>query len=407
VPEVRRGQSWEAALREGVRSSTAAGWTLREQRGGVRLEVRRTGHSRLSVVLPFAWARTDVGPILARVRNIYLHTLQGHDLRDAAAIAEGRGPQRHDSWAEALQHFRLQKLEHGGAISPTTWAKKYAPVLELAVKLLEGPRRPPDSASLLDACLRGWAPGSRMRQIRAQSLAQFLRHCVERERFPESWRPPADLRPHIGISAAATAPGHRKGDPFNDLEVLQLLDALPTDPAGRRWADAVRLLAELGLRPIELQHIGVRTDPSSGQALWWCSYRKRSGGGMTAPRWVHPLPLSDWDGRRQDWRLLERWSAGAIELPPLGGGPGAADAIGTYLKRQRGWGELRERLAARGERAVPYSFRHGYSLRGHQLGVDAGSMARSMGHSLEVHLRSYPWSSGSSTAAAFARVLGV
>ncbi|MGL6135164.1 MAG: site-specific integrase, partial [Prochlorococcaceae cyanobacterium] len=139
--------------------------------------------------------------------------------------------------------------------------------------------------------------------------------------------------------------------------------------------------------------------------LWWCSYRKRSGGGMTAPRWVHPLPLTDWDGRRQDWRLLERWRAGAIELPPLGGGPGAADAIGTYLKRQRGWQELRERLAARGERAVPYSFRHGYSLRGHQLGVDAGSMARSMGHSLEVHLRSYPWASGSSTAAAFARVL--
>ena len=406
MPRVTRSESWETSLRDAVRTSTARGWSVREQRGGVRLLIRHRGGGMDSVVLPFPWSRLEVGSILARVRNIYLHTLQGHDLRDAAAIAEGRGPQRQDSWAEALQHFRLQKLEHGGAISPTTWAKKYAPVLELAVKLLEGPRRPPDSASLLDACLRGWPPGSRMRQIRAQSLAQFLRHCVERERFPESWRPPADLRPHIGISAAATAPGHRKGDPFNDLEVLQLLDALPTDPAGRRWADAVRLLAELGLRPIELQHIGVRTDPSSGQALWWCSYRKRSGGGMTAPRWVHPLPLSDWDGRRQDWRLLERWSAGAIELPPLGGGPGAADAIGTYLKRQRGWGELRERLAARGERAVPYSFRHGYSLRGHQLGVDAGSMARSMGHSLEVHLRSYPWSSGSSTAAAFARVLG-
>jgi integrase len=273
------------------------------------------------------------------------------------------------------------------------------------VQQLEGPRRPADAAALLDACLRGWAPGSRARQIRAQSLAQFLRHCVQREKFPDSWRPPLDLRPHIGVPAAETAAGHRKGDPFSDLQVLQLLDSLPKDQPGRRWADALRLLAELGLRPIELQHLGVRSDPGSGQPLWWCTYRKRSGGGMTTPRWVHPLPLTDWDGRRQDWRLLERWRAGAIELPPLGNGPGAADAIGTYLKRQQGWVELRERMAEKGERAVPYSFRHGYSLRGHQLGIDPGSVALSMGHSLEVHLRSYPWASGQGAAAAFARAL--
>lgn len=393
------------ALREAVRSSTASGWSIREQRGGPRLELRQSGKPRRSVVLPFAWARTDVGAILARVRNIYLLTLKGHGLQDAAAIADGKGPKREDSWSEALQHFRRQKLEHGGAISPITWTKNYVPVLERAVQLLEGPKCPPDSPSLMDACLRGWAPGCRARQIRAQSLSQFLRHCVEREHFPERWRPPADLRPHIGVPSAETASGHRKGDPFTDLEVLHLLDSLPGDTAGKRWADALRLLAELGLRPIELQHLGVRTDPSTGQPLWWCSYRKRSGGGMTAPRWVHPLPLTDWDGRRMEWKLLERWRAGAIELPPLGNAPGAADAIGTYLKRQQAWRELRERLASRGERAVPYSFRHGYSLRGHQLGIDPGSVALSMGHSLEVHLRSYPWASGQGAAAAFARAL--
>lgn len=405
MPRVSHSEAWETSLRDAVRTSTARGWSVREQRGGVRLLIRHPDGGMESVVLPFPWSRQEVGPILARVRNIYLLTLKGHALQDAAAIALGRGPQRKDSWTEALQHFRQQKLDHGGAIRPITWAKNYAPVLELAVQLLESPKRPPDSASLLDACLRGWAPGTRARQIRAQSLAQFLRHCVEREKFPASWRPPLNLRPHIGVPAAETAAGHRKGDPFTDLQVLQLLDSLPTDQPGRRWADAFRLLAELGLRPIELQHLGVRSDPGSGQPLWWCSYRKRSGGGMTTPRWVHPLPLTDWDGRRQDWQLLERWRAGAIELPPLGNGPGAADAIGTYLKRQQGWVELRERMAERGERAVPYSFRHGYSLRGHQLGIDPGSVALSMGHSLEVHLRSYPWASGQGAAAAFAKAL--
>jgi integrase len=379
---------------------------VREDRGRARLLVRRAGQPMTTIGLPFDWGRHQVASITTRVRNIYVLTLQGHDLQEAAAIAEGRAPQRKSSWADALKGFRRQKLEHGGAITLSTWEKHYAPVLEMALQLMDGPKRPPDSASLLDACLRGWAPGSRARQIRAQSLAQFLRHCVERERFPESWRPPADLRPHIGVSSAKTASGHQKGDPFTDLEVLQLLDSLPTDAPGRRWADALRLLAELGLRPIELQHLGVRTDPGTGRQQWWCSYRKRSGGGMTAPRWVHPLPLTDWDGRRQEWRLLERWQAGAIELPRLGNGPGAADAIATYLKRQRGWGELRERLAARGERAVPYSFRHSYSLRGHQLGIDPGSVALSMGHSLEVHLRSYPWASVQGAAAAFAKALG-
>jgi hypothetical protein len=61
-------------------------------------------------------------------------------------------------------------------------------------------------------------------------------------------------------------------------------------------------------------------------------------------------------------------------------------------------------MAAEGKRAVPYSCRDSYSLRGHRLDIDAGAMAHGMGHSLEVHLRSYPWASASNTAAAFERV---
>lgn len=404
MPRVQRSETWEQALRTGVRTSTATGWSVREHRGRVRLEVRRAGDSA-SIGLPFEWSRLQVGAVLARVRNIYVLTLQGHDLPEAAAIADGKALQRQTSWGHALENFRRQKLEHGAAIKQATWAAKYEPVLLMAVQLLEGQRSPKNAADLLDACLRDWAPGSRTRQIRAQSLSQFLRHSVAREHFPDSWRPPAELRSHIGVASAEVAPGHRKGDPFTDLEILALLDTLPQDSSGLRWADALRLMAELGLRPIELQHLAVRIEPRSAQPLWWCSYRKRSGGGMTEPRWIRSLPLTDWDGRRQQWNLIERWQAGLIELPPLGNGPGAADALGTYLKRQQGWQSLRERLAARGERAVPYSFRHSYSLRGHQLGIDAGSVALNMGHSYEVHCRSYPWASDSGAAVAYERAL--
>jgi hypothetical protein len=60
-------------------------------------------------------------------------------------------------------------------------------------------------------------------------------------------------------------------------------------------------------------------------------------------------------------------------------------------------------MAAKGERAVPYSFRHSYSLRGHLRGIDGGSVALSMGHSFEVHCRLNPWASSSGAAAAFER----
>jgi len=60
-------------------------------------------------------------------------------------------------------------------------------------------------------------------------------------------------------------------------------------------------------------------------------------------------------------------------------------------------------MTAMGERAVPYNFRHSYSLRAHLRGIDGGSVALSMGHSFEVHCRSYPWASSSGAAAAFER----
>ena len=406
MPQVTRLEGWEAALRTAVKSSTARGWSVREQRGGIRLEVRTPGQARASILLPFPWTKQEVGAVLARVRNIYVLTLEGYELVTAAEIADGKVIRKqNNSWSDAKERFRIQKIEHGAAIKKITWDQKYEPVISMALEKLASAKPPSTPADLLDACLRDWQPGSRSRQIRAQSLAQFLRFCVDRLHFGDHWRPPLNLQPHIGAPNRDSAPGQRKGHPFTDLEILALLDSLPQDPPGQRWGGAIRLLAELGLRPIELQHISVRRDPASEELIWWCDYRKRTGGGLTAPRRIHPLPLADWDGRRQDWQLLQRWRSGTIELPPLGNIPGAGDALGTYLTRQQGWQQLRQRLEERDERAVPYSFRHSYSLRAHKLGIDPGSVALSMGHSLEVHLRSYPWSSACGAAAAFSRAL--
>ena len=400
VPAIRYQDKWAEGLRTSVRTSTAEGWSVREHRGSVRLEMRLKGQPRQSVVLPFDWAKSNVGDALARVRNIYVLVSKGHSLKSAAEIAAGKAPNTFLDWTAAVGRFHQQKTEHGATIKANTWDHSYAPVLTDAVALLTSTKAPKGPADLIDACIREWLSGSRARQIRAQSLAQFLRHCVIREGFPAFWSPPASLREHVGVKPAEAT--SKAGDAVEDHQLLELIESLPCDPSGQRWADALRLLAELGLRPVELHHLEVRLDPISREPHWWCSYEKRSGGGRTAPRRVHALPLRDLDGQVQQWSLMLRWQAGLVDLPPMGGAC-AGESFNTYLNRQQGWKALKAQLAAQGQRLVPYSFRHSYSLRGHRLGIPTGAIADSMGHSIEVHCRSYTWASTTGTAEAFAR----
>ena len=400
---VSHNQAWVKGFRASVRTSTSEGWWVREHRGRMRLEVKAADGRMTSVALPFDWVKGQTGDAVARVRSIYRFVGEGHTLKSAATLAAGEAPAAPINWAAVAEGFRVQKLQHGTTVKPETWEAHYLPVVSAAVELLSSRKAPMNPADLLDQCIRSWPPGSRTRQIRAQSLAQFLRYGVHRAGVPVLWAPPANLRQHVGIKSREAASASQKGDPFTDQQILNLLAALPENASGQRWADGIRLMAELGLRPIELLHLTIRTDSSTREPYWWCTYRKRSGGGSTESRRLFPLPLIGDDGEVTSWKLLQRWQANLIELPPLGGGNSPADCIKTFLNRQKAWQSLRETMAANVQRAVPYSFRHSYSLRGHQRGIDAGSMAQAMGHSLEVHCRSYPWASVAGTIAAFQR----
>lgn len=407
MPRVVHADSWEVALRDAARDSTAKGWSLREHRGKPRLICRIGNGPMVSVTLPMEWRRKQVPAILARVRNIYVLTQDGYDLPTAAAIADGKSLRAEPEWSLILEEFRLYKLNHGTAIQPRTWKNVYEPVLQRALAQLQkpGPQRPTTAEALIEAAVAAWPPGTRARQYSCQNLAQFLRFAVERFHCPNCWLPPVKLTKQVGRPSQEQAPGFRKGNPIPDLEILALIDSLQGRQRCVQWASAFRLLALLGLRPVELHHLSVRLDPSTGEPIWWCSYRKRTGSGLTAPRRLYPLPLRDWDGRQVDWDLLPRWQSGLVDLPNLYEESTTAQAVKGYLRYLPAWQQLQQRMNARGERAVPYSFRHSYSLRGHRLGIDSGSMAAAMGHTLDVHLKSYPWASSQTTAAAFSRAL--
>jgi integrase len=405
MPAVVRAEDWEKTLRGQVKA-LATGWSVKEDRGRIRLKIRQPGLPEQSVTLQKPWPKDfdGAGDAYIRIRNIYkLMAAEGYSLKQAALVADGKAPKltEQQDWPGAVERFKQQKLDHGTVIKLPTWEAKYAPVLSDAVAMLASSKPPTTPADLIDRCIRKWDPGSRTRQERARNLAQFLRYCVTREQFPAIWQPPIDLKDHIGRKPADAR--SQKSDPITDQQIINLLASLPDDDAGRRWADAIRLMAELGLRPVELLHLSVRIAPKTKELYWHCSYEKRAGGGVTKPRRLFPLPPCSDDGRQVQWNLLQRWQARLIKLPPLGSGNGVADSIATYLNRRDGWKALRADLVVNSQRLSCYSFRHSYSVRGHQLGIDNGSMALAMGHSIEVHCRSYPWATEPGTAAAFER----
>ena len=407
MPSVVSVSGWEIAAREQVRG-LGKGWTVVAMRGQVQLKLRVPGSPASSVVLPFDWQKAVWGDAYVRIRNIFALVHDGYTLRQAAEVAAGKAPKLIDKldWNGASDRFKEQKINHGNAIKLSTWERKYSQVVFDAIELLTSRNPPTTPAVLIDRCIRQWEPGSRTRQERARNLCQFLRHCVDREQIPSIWTPPIDLKEQIGRKPASSV--SYKSHPITDQQIINLLSSLPDTQVGQRWADAIRLMAELGLRPIELLYLSIKRDPKTKQAYWWCSYEKRTGGGITKPRRLWPLPLTESDTEPSgkfavEWNLQSRWQAKMIKLPPLQSGNGAADSIATYLRRNTGWQSLKAQLESEGERLSCYSFRHSYSVRGHQRGIDNGSMALAMGHSIEVHCRSYPWATEAGAEAAFNR----
>ena len=69
-----------------------------------------------------------------------------------------------------------------------------------------------------------WEPGSRVRAMRVQTVAQFLRFCVERENFRKIWLPPP-LPGRLWVKRTSATPY-----PITDEGVLELLESLQGQP---------------------------------------------------------------------------------------------------------------------------------------------------------------------------------
>ena len=191
------------------------GLTANKANGKVQLKLRRIGEKQQSVMLPFDWNSKNFDDAYTRTRNIFKFITEGHNLKSAAELAQGKAPKKGKDWSHLLDSFKDQKINFGNAIAEKTWKKDYLPVCEMAVNLMGQKNPPTNPKDLIDNCLKDWSAGSRAREIRARSLSQFLTHAVNREGIADLWLPPSDLREHIGRAKKGQVV-NQKGDPFSD-----------------------------------------------------------------------------------------------------------------------------------------------------------------------------------------------
>ena len=98
----------------------------------------------------------------------------------------------------------------------------------------------------------------------------------------------------------------------------------------------------------------------------------------TDPRWLEAVAVDD-----TTFGLVE--NCDQLMLPPTVTGK----TLGAVLRRHPYWQQLMAEYEARGEWLRPYSLRDTFSVRAHGCGIEDTMIAAAMGHTVEVHNRSY------------------
>ena len=387
MPKSKSSPDWVKAFRKAIKQTCPIGWSVINDRNRVRLQVGKRGNIK-SINLPYTWSETDWIDAFKRIEvaaNIYLEHNEKIDIKTAFQIAAAASNKSELNWHESIKKFRTFKTR----VKDSTWKTKYKPVLERTLEICSKKRKATNGPQLCELVLNKWVKGTSQRRHMRLSLYGFLNFCVHHQDFPSVWLPPA-----LTDEEVVTKP-KRVGFPLTDSQIIRLIEGLPNTNTGNRWRFAIELCSVFGLRPEDLRAIYTK---KNGQEIW-SDYRKSKGGSKgetTEPRQLFPLWVLDSDGTPADWNytLKARVAAGEA-LPPLGKPGKAGEALGTFLRRQSIWKQLRTEAQKEKEELTPYSFRHRFAYYGHNRQQEDGTyrspkqVADALGHSLDTHLLSY------------------
>jgi len=397
MPVKSNTETWVLSIRSFLKDTVGDAWQIRESKGKVRLGVRYKDKSRSYFNLPYKWQRSNQGKIRDFIEQIHtLHIKKKVGIKEAIERVKLNAPQDEIKKAsktdfklilQAWERWGEYLTSTTGKVSDSTFKKSYGQTYKALAKCSQSE----DVDSLLLNVGKQHQSGCRTRQQNIRRVVACLRWATSSKgKFildPDVWTAPreGELGDYIGqksreLNIKTSAPTV----PISDEDFLLLLDSLKDKlndknanvrAQAEKWDLALRLTRVFGLRPIELQYLQVR---KNGKFALWCTYSKRTATGGTEARRLFPIH-KNWC---EEWKLIERVRRGD-PLPSMKSGGG--QAFGTYFRFNKVWKKLQEE-----KQISAYSLRHAYAVIGHEkYNLNAAILAPAMGHSVEVHNRSY------------------
>ena len=400
------GASWEASFKTAVRSGRE-GWNIANNNGRMQLKLRgkNLGIQPQSANLPFPWEQGRIQDALLLVAAVHPRVMAGEVTLKTAIQEAGQtlaaqhaSSEAKASWPAIVDAYKRHLQTRKNQIPDSTYDCNYKPYFQVALELLRSRTAPQTGPDLINEVLHAqrtsnkpgtlygtpltpWAEQTSSRYACCLALKNLLEYAFDKHGVARCWRVgKSDYDDLLGPKQR-----NRPKAALTDQEILDLHAAIK--PRNHRWANVIRLLAAYGLREWEINHLEVREN-HKGQPQMFCSKGKVSANRgrkqQNPERWLIDLPLSSAE-ERISWGLVDEWSSNAVELPNTVDGK----AFGTWLRRQPEWKELVSKYDAQGQYLKPYAFRHSFSVRCTRYGIADSHASEVMGHSPEVHRRSY------------------
>ena len=389
---------WVESLRIVLRESVGPSYSVMEQAGKARLQVRFRNGNRKTTTLDYEWQKANSRKITEEVEEIARLLNGGRSWDEVVAVIKRKTstapipadePQpdlllrAFDIWSVDYMYKQTRKIEK------STLDGQYAK----ARKRLSEVSNAANAHDLLIKAGQCWEPGIRVRQQVIRTLAKFLRWGVSQDSDyildSTKWepKPKGNLSEYIGEKSFQTRV--KSVEPtvaLEDDEILGIINSLPVESnhprdkrSAKQWQFALQLMSTYGLRPGEIYFLEVRI--VKGQYQVWCNYQKKNDTSLGKPRRVHALP-PEW---QKEWNLIDRIRNMTEDDLPVKSSANVGEACRKYLSGKPVWKAIRENKAI-----IPYSFRHGWSLRSHlDFGLSDTVSAKAMGHTVAVHNQIY------------------
>ena len=307
-------------------------------------------------------------------------------------------------WADIVEAFREHKLSLDNRIAEKTFEASYGRYLNVALLHLEGHNAAQTAKQLMEKVLTHQRVNQKPGEQHGEALKPWiempkspLECCLALKKFldyavVEHHQPQAFLISEKDYLKTRSADGKsRKKAVLTDEEVLELIRLLPES-----WGNVVKISRVFGVRPWEIEYIArANNDECQPQlrVIKGKTFTTRSGVKVeTKPRWLESVAVNN-----TTFKLVQNWDQ--LTLPQTVSGK----TLGNILRRLPYWQQLVAEYEARGEWLRPYSFRDTFSFRAHGHGIKDTMIAAALGHSIEVHYRSYQTSEWSSVRKAFAQ----